>query len=1567
MNLEYFHPATAAWFRRSFAAPTEAQAQAWPAIRARQHTLIAAPTGSGKTLAAFLAAIDALVREGLERGLGNECQVLYVSPLKALSNDIHKNLQQPLEGIREELRAQNFPDVEVRALVRTGDTPQSERERMRREPPHILVTTPESLYILLTSDSGRRILSTVKSVIVDEIHALAGNKRGAHLALSLERLAALTPAPPVRVGLSATQKPIEEVARFLTGAEQDCSIIDTGHIRERRLHLEMPRSPLAPVMANEVWAEIYDRLSELIGTHRTTLVFTNNRRQAERVARHLAERIGEQHVTSHHGSLARAHRLDAEQRLKRGELKALVATSSLELGLDIGDVDLVCQLGSPRSIGTFLQRVGRSGHALGALPEGRLFPLSRDDLVECTALLDSVRRGELDALRVPNAPLDVLAQQIVGEVACREWGEAELCDAFRRAWPYRDLSHADYTDVVKMLAEGFATRRGRRSAYLHRDQVNGKLRGRRGAKLVAVTNGGAIPDQFDYEVILSPSGLRIGSLNEDFSFESIPGDIFQLGNTSYRILKVETGRVLVEDAKGQPPNIPFWFGEAPARSAELSLAVSRLREKADALLRGEPSALFKSPLPPFMGGEGVGEGGSSKHPAFAPAPSPGGRGEATAALEQWFRDELQLPIAAAQQLAEYLATARAALSVLPTQDRVVFERFFDEAGDQHFVIHSPFGARINRAWGLALRKRFCRKFNFELQAAALEDTIVLSLGVTHSFPLEEPARYLSSATALDVLQQAVLAAPMFGTRWRWVASTALAVRRNRNGRRTPPAFQRADAQDLTAVVFPDQLACAENLTGAIEIPDHPLVRQTLNDCLHEVMDADGFLALLRRLESGELKVMARDLAAPSPLAQEILTARPFAFLDDAPAEERRTLAVQSRGVMSLEEAGSLAALDPEAIARVRAEVWPEARDADELHDALTVLGFITEQEGTSAAPDSLSPLPPGEGARRAGEGGGATDLSSGRSHLFEQLIATKRATRLRLNDGGSNSSVTPAKTGDQGFELSDSAAKVGAVVPTAIALNRGGNRHSHTVLWAAAERLPELLAVYPDVQLDPTIEPVAESDSEPLSREDALRELLRSRLEVSGPVTVAALTELFALPANEIEPALLALEAEGSVMRGQFNPQVPLPPLPPGEGWGEGANTRPAQNEWCERRLLARIHHYTLKRLRSEIEPVTPADYLRFLFEWQGVVGERAEGQAALAAVLEQLEGFSAPAASWEADILPARVGDYAPYQLDQLCAGGSIAWLRLSAPRVNADEHHAGPVRNTPIAFVSREALPHWRALASLPDDGTLNLSHGARAVHDALKHRGALFFTDLVNETGLLRTQLEAALAELTACGLATADSFAGLRALIAPAAKRAPLARSFRYRLRRGGPPGVNEAGRWSLVPARAVTGDAPADGEALAHLAEVLLRRYGVVFRKVLERESGLPPWRELLYIYRRLEARGEVRGGRFVDGFAGEQFALPEAVGALRDTRRREKTGELVSVSAADPLNLVGIVTPGARVPVQGENRVLYRDGVPVAVQVAEEVKFIESVAPGAEWLLRNSLLRRQPPMASGIH
>jgi ATP-dependent Lhr-like helicase len=1402
-----FHPAVRTWFERSFPAPTDVQRQAWPSIAAGRHTLLAAPTGSGKTLAAFLAAIDALVREGLATGLPNETRVLYISPLKALSNDIQKNLEQPLAGINAVLDELAHAPVHIRATVRTGDTDANTRNRMRREPPHILVTTPESAYILLTSDSGRRMLSTVRAVIVDEIHALAGTKRGAHLAITLERLEALTGAPPVRIGCSATQKPIERMAQFLVGVrDSPCTIVDTGHIRSRDLALELPRSMLEAVMANEVWSEVYDRLAELVNEHRTTLVFANARRLTERVTKHLSERLGAEHVTAHHGSLSRELRFDAEQRLKSGRLKCLVTTSSLELGIDIGDVDLVCQLGSPRSIAAFLQRVGRSGHQVTGNPKGRLFPLTRDDLIECTALLRAARDGDLDQIRLPRKPLDVLSQQIVAEVAGREWGTTELFDAFRRALPYRDLERAEFDDVVQMLADGFSTRRGRRGAYLHLDAVNGRLRARRGARLTAVTNAGTIPDQFDYDVILDPEGLRVGSVNEDFAFESLPGHIFQLGNSSYRILKIGQGRVHVADARGEPPTIPFWFGEAPARTSELSGAVSALRTRVDTWLKN-----------------GI-----------------------DAAIEALERDYV-VPHAAAIQLAVYLAAVRAVLGEVPTQQRVVMERFFDETGSMHLVVHSPYGSRLNRAWGLALRKRFCRKFNFELQAAALEDAIVLSLGVTHSFPVDEPARYLSSQNARGVLEQAVLAAPMFGTRWRWVSSIALAIRRNRNGKRAPAQFQRSDSEDLLAVLFPDQIACAENLPGSgdREIPDHPLVRQTLIDCMTDVADIDGLETLLRSVESGDVVVRGIDTPTPSALAQEILSAKPYAFLDDTPAEERRTLAVQSRRFLDPTEAGDLAKLDPEAIQRVREEVAASPRDADELHDALVVLGFLTAREGEKW------------------------------SEYFATLAADRRAT------------VAHPRSGDP--------------------------------LWVAAERLAEVRMLLPEATLEPPIAAVAARAVGDASI--AARELLRSRLEGLGPITAAELGAPLQLTESAIVTALTMLETEGFVMRGRFTAAATVPDAP---------------LEWCERRLLARIHRYTISKLRREIAPVSPADYLRFLLDWHGLT-DRRRGTEALEAVMEQLEGFSASAAAWEGDILPARLEGYAGDQLDSICRNGRITWLRL-AVRPQGDERRTSPVRLTPIALVDRLTSASWREIAESPSRDDANLTSGAAKVLDAIERAGATFFDDLLKTTGLLKSQLEEALGELVNWGLVTSDSFSGLRALITPADKRpSQFAARRRRELRTAR---FESAGRWSLLPRETID-----HREAVAHVAITLLHRYGVVFRKVLEREPQLPPWRELLPIYWRMEARGEVRGGRFVDRFSGEQFALPDAVTALRQVRRRESGDDFIRITAADPLNLVGIITGGERIPAIASNTILFRGGVPVAARVGNDVVQLDNDQP----------------------
>ncbi len=1448
-----FHPAVAEWFERSFAAPTTAQAQAWPAVQAGRHTLIAAPTGSGKTLAAFLAAIDALVRQGVDGGLADETQIVYISPLKALSNDIQRNLEAPLAGIREALKRQGLPEVDIRTWVRTGDTAPGERERMRRTPPHIVVTTPESLYILLGSESGRKMLATTRTVIVDEIHAVAPNKRGSHLAISLERLAALCGGPLLRVGLSATQKPIEAVARFLVGPDAECRIIDTGHRRVRDLALEIPSSPLEAVMSGEVWQQVYDRLAELVEAHRTTLVFVNTRRLAERVTRQLSERLGAERVTAHHGSLAKEQRFDAEQRLKAGALKALVATASLELGIDIGDVDLVCQLGSPRSIASFLQRVGRSGHAVAGTPKGRLFPLSRDELVECAALLDSVRRGELDRLVLPEQPLDVLAQQIVAEVAAQEWNEDELYALIRRAWPYRALPREDFTAVVTMLADGFSTRRGRRGALIHYDAVNHKLRGRRGARLTALTSGGTIPDNADYQVLLEPENQIIGTVNEDFAVESMVGDIFQLGNAAYRVMRVERGTLRVEDAPGMAPNIPFWLGEAPGRTDELSQSVSRLR------------AEFAARLP----------GGNTL---------------------SWLRDEIGIAEPAADQLVEYLASGHAALGVLPTQDTLVIERFFDEVGGMQLVIHSPFGSRLNRAWGLALRKRFCRKFNFELQAAATEDNIVLSLTRAHSFDLADVPRYLHSASIRQLLIEALLDAPMFITRWRWVAGVSLALPRFRGGKKVPPQLARMAAEDLIAAIFPDQVACAENLVGEREIPDHPLVRQTIADCLGEAMDIAGLQRLLARLEAGEIRVVARDLTEPSPLALEVLSARPYAYLDDAPLEERRTQAVISRRWLAPEEARDIGRLDPEAIARVRAEAWPDPANPDELHDALAWLGFLSVEEAQPEWRDWFFEL--------ARENRVAVVALS--AHWGE-----REGTR-RESDG--EGEVGPPIVASLAFPH---------LTPT-LSAPEGGEG-----VWIAAERVPQFRACWPGMGIDPPITPPKSHGTRNWSREEALVEILRGRLEGLGPVTETALAAPLGIEPREISAALTALETEGFAMRGRFTP---------------GAEAE----EWCERRLLARIHRYTVNRLRAEIQPVAARDFLRFLLGWQRVTADtRMEGPDALEVLVRQLEGFEAPAGAWETEILPARLDSYEPSWLDDQCLAGRIAWARLR-PR-NGGDRSASPVRTTPIALLARRHAALWASLSAIEEPA--RPTSRAQAVVDVIRQYGASFFDELVEGTGLLRPQVEEALGELVALGIVTSDSFAGLRALL-----RKPAAGA----RRRTTMFGMESAGRWAL--ARRLQPQVQARPEAVEHLARTLLLRYGVIFWRLIEREAPwLPPWRDLLRVYRRLEARGEIRGGRFVAGFSGEQFALTEAVGMLREVRRKPLSSSWVSLSGADPLNLVGILTPGPKLAALTGNRLLYRDGLPVALFAGGETQFLETFDPATQWEARKALLRGAVP------
>jgi ATP-dependent Lhr-like helicase len=1432
-----FHPAVARWFEQTFGSPTEPQMQGWPAIQSGRHVLISAPTGSGKTLAAFLASLDALFREGARVYLPNETQVVYVSPLKALSNDIRKNLQEPLAGIRALLHEIEGREIDVRAEVRTGDTSASQRQALIKKPPHILVTTPESLYLLLTSESGRRMMNTARTLILDEIHAVVDDRRGAHLALSVERLDALTKSASgglQRIGLSATQKPIEEVARFLVGARgvraagnPECEIIDIGHRRELDLAIELPRSPLEAVMSNEVWEEIYRRLAELIQAHRTTLVFVNTRRMAERVTRHLSELLGADAVTSHHGSLSAKLRLDAEDRLKRGELKALAATASLELGIDIGSVDLVCQLGSTRSIATLLQRVGRAEHKRRGLPKGRIFPLSRDELVECATLLRCVHRGELDRLVIPEKPLDVLAQQIVAATCVEDWDENEFFELVRSAWPYRNLAREEFDSVVKMLAEGFSTKRGLRAALIHHDAINHRLRGRRGARLVALTSGGAIPDNADYRVVLEPSEIFVGTVNEDFAVESLPGDIFQLGNASWRILRINSGAVRVEDAKGQPPGIPFWLGEAPARTSELSKAVSDLRMQiAEVLANGQD-------------------------------------------LAEWLAKEMKLPAEAAQQIADYFADTYQSLGAIPSQQTLVMERFFDESGGMQLVLHAPFGSRINRAWGLALRKRFCRSFNFELQAAATDDAIVISLGTQHSFPLEDVFRYLNSKTVRDLLVQALLDAPMFTIRWRWNATRSLAVPRFRGGAKIAAPLQRMEAENLLAAVFPDQLACLEHIVGDREIPDHPLVKQTIDDCLTEAMDIEGLEEVLRKIERGGIRCIAHDLPEPSPLAAEILNARPYAFLDNAPLEERRTQAVYTRRASERSGNDGLGILDAAAIEKVQREAWPQATNPDELHDALMLIGVMTPEETAVSVYR--------EGNSVAAE------------HLLKELIVSNRATQLRV--------------GEKRF-------------------------------WVAGERLSMLKTIYTQARLDPELTLPDSLRGKTWNRANAIRELVRGRMEVSGPIAASELTEVFGLSRSEIDAALLALEGEGFVLRGKFHPDT-------------------TDQQWCDRRLLARIHRLTIDRLRAEIQPVSLQDFYRFLFAWQRTdLEHRVEGLEGLQSVLEQLDGCELPLTAWESTVLAARVKEYDPEWLDRLCFSGRVGWGRLTAPQ-NANTRAFAPLRTSPIALYQRENLHDWLHLAQA--NSSVELSAVSRTVFDVLAKGGALFFTELVRRSSLLPSQVEEALSQLAALGFVTSDGFDGLRALLVPSDKRPTFGRNIGRRRRKTNLASIEFAGRWSLLKGGNTTqlsangADKSSRDAAIEKFARVLLRRYGVVFRRLLEREALEVTWYELCRIYRRLEARGEIRGGYFVGGISGEQFALPEAIGLLRSIRKASPKNELLTLSAADPLNLQGVLTPEPRIAALASNRILFCDGLPIAaLEVGEIRKLADAPVPTGE-------------------
>ncbi|MDB4965111.1 MAG: associated domain protein [Myxococcales bacterium] len=1366
--LERFHPAVATWFAERFGAPTEAQRLGWAEIASGRDTLIMAPTGSGKTLAAFLAGIDGLVRRAVAGALDDVTRIIYVSPLKALGADVERNLEAPLRGIEATAMRLGTLLPPIRTALRTGDTSQTDRARIIRRPPHVLITTPESLYLLLTSEKGRTVLAGAETVILDEIHALVGNKRGAHLALSLERLDALTGRRAVRIGLSATVQAVEEVAKFLSGVDpsgqpRPCRLVDAGRKQPLDIVVEVPKEPLSAVASREAWKDVHERVGALIAEHKTTLIFVPSRRMCERVAHDLEALLGKGIVAAHHGALAKRTRLGVERKLQSGQLRAVVATASLELGIDIGDVELVCQLGSPRSIAVLRQRIGRAHHAVGGTPKGRIFAMTRDELIECAAGARAMVNGKIDRHVDRAGPLDVLSQQLVATCATGDFGDDALYQLVRGAAPYAALPRQEFDDVLDMLGDGITTRRGRSGAHLHLDRVNKRVRGRRGARLAALTSGGAIPDKADYLVVEDPTEAVVGTLDEDFAIESMAGDIFLLGSHSWRIRRVEAGKVRVEDANGMPPTVPFWNGEGLARTAELSREVAELRQE-----------LASLPLD-----------------------------RALATLV----DECKLERGAAAQALQYVVEGAQALGAVPTQDCVVAERFFDDAGGMQLVIHAPFGARINRAWGLALRKKFCRTFDFELQAAASDDAILLSMGPQHSFPLDAIFGFLSPASIEETLVQAALQSPMWETRWRWNATRALAVLRFSNGKRTPPPLLRMRAADLMAAVFPEAVGCQDNHGGQMRedtaLPDHPLVLETRRDCLQEAMDADGLRLLLERMGRGELTCVARDTVAPSPWAHAILNAMPYTFLDDAPLEERR-----SRAVKTGRTKGDLGIVDGAAIRAVLDEAQPDPRDPDELHDLLCTAVAVSPRLPWTA--------------------------------WFEALVAAGRASTLR--------------TVNKPF-------------------------------WVATERRLIAEAAWGEDDVATTA-------------------LVGGFMLAAGPMSVAAIASALDLPTERVDIGLARLEADGRVLQGNFT----------------GANLPDGSPvvEWCERGLLQRIHRRTIGTLRERVRPVSPSEFVRFLLRWQHVMpGTRLHGVEGVSKVITQLEGLELPAAAWEREILPSRVHDYAPAMLDELCLSGEVSWARL---RVTPPETELNPRARAGAIGLFARAHASWiidpYAKTDEPPSKWSHLSSLARDVAGALESRGAAFVGDLAATLARTVPEIEDALWELVRTGAATSDGFAGLRALVT--------ARSDR--------PRRGVAGRWSLLhrdaPRRSEDAGPFGDGSPV-ELAWAYLRRWGVMMRQLLVRESAAPPWRDLVAVYRRLEARGEIRGGRFVNGMSGEQFALGEAVEALRALKSSPLAPEEVHVAATDPLNLVGILTPGPRVPTVSSHPLTYLDGVPL--------------------------------------